>query len=290
MPAHDYRIGASVVCNDGRCGRLVRLVVNPQTQEITGIVVEKGFLLTRDTVVPADAVESADKDEVCLSISGEQLQALPAFSEVDYETLLTEFPRTDEERAEAAKRLAPEGSARPTPGGAFYATPVAARVGYHVSVGVEQGRIVIGRGTTVMRAGEEVGTVDHVLVNPATDTISHLVIDQDIPGGPIVVPVEMVREVSNDAVLLRAEGEALSALPRYQPREPDEIETDLKARLAASGLDIRGVGVHVEQGVVYLTGTAATQSDIQEIIEAARAIPGVIDVENQLGMGEPSRV
>ncbi|MHB0858768.1 MAG: BON domain-containing protein [Anaerolineae bacterium] len=289
MPTHDYRIGASVVCSDGRCGRLFRLVVNPQTREITDIVVEKGFVLTRDTVVPVDLVESADKDEVRLSISGDQLQELAEYTEVNYETLLADFPQTPEERAEAEQRPAPEGAGRPTPGGAFYATPVAARVGYHVPEGVERGKVVISHGTTVMGAGDEIGTVDHVLVDPESDAIAYLVVDQGPLGDTLVVPAEMIAGVSSDAVCLDAGGDALSRLPRYQPREPSQILADIHTRLASSGADTQHVHVQMEEGVVSLTGTVPSRADMERIVEAARGTPGVIDLENELALLERQR-
>lgn len=46
MTGFDFNVGTAVHCGDGRCGRLTR-VVDRDAQEVTDLIVEKGFLLKR---------------------------------------------------------------------------------------------------------------------------------------------------------------------------------------------------------------------------------------------------
>jgi uncharacterized protein YrrD len=73
MIKHDFNIGARVHCRDGDCGQLHKVVVDPQTQRVTDLVVERGFLLTTDLVLPVDVVERAAGENIYLSISSEEL-------------------------------------------------------------------------------------------------------------------------------------------------------------------------------------------------------------------------
>jgi len=55
----DFTIGSKVVCSDGDCGELKRVVVNPVTRTLTHLVVEPRFQQGTGRLVPVDLVESA---------------------------------------------------------------------------------------------------------------------------------------------------------------------------------------------------------------------------------------
>jgi hypothetical protein len=81
MSGFDFKIGAVVHCPDGRCGRLLKVVVDPETREVTDLIVEKGFLLSEDRVLPADAVEEAAADEIHVSVASHELEEFERYDE-----------------------------------------------------------------------------------------------------------------------------------------------------------------------------------------------------------------
>lgn len=50
--------GAEVICPDGTAGQLERLGVRPHSDEITHLIIRRGFLFQRELLVPADLVEA----------------------------------------------------------------------------------------------------------------------------------------------------------------------------------------------------------------------------------------
>ena len=55
-----FKENAEVVTSEGdKIGQIDRLVMDPRSKELTHLVVKKGFLFTKDKVVPLDCVESA---------------------------------------------------------------------------------------------------------------------------------------------------------------------------------------------------------------------------------------
>jgi hypothetical protein len=73
--ATEFTIGSEVVCSDGACGELVRVVVNPVARALTHIVVERKFQQGTGRLVPIDLVESA-AHEVRLRCSTSEFEAL----------------------------------------------------------------------------------------------------------------------------------------------------------------------------------------------------------------------
>lgn len=74
--------GAKVFTADGeRVGAIDRVVLKPDTKEVTHLVVQKGFLFTEDKVVPMSLVGPATEDRVTLREDAGDLQALPDFEE-----------------------------------------------------------------------------------------------------------------------------------------------------------------------------------------------------------------
>src|SRR5919201_5890974 len=63
--------------DDAHVGQIHRVVVDLEREAVTGIVVLKGHLLSRDILVPLEDIEWADKDGVTLGLTRDQLEQLP---------------------------------------------------------------------------------------------------------------------------------------------------------------------------------------------------------------------
>src|SRR6059058_2366295 len=74
-----------VVTADGQeIGRVDRVVVEPDNQEVTDIVVRKGVLLPEDKVIPIELIKSATPDLVTLILDAAHAQSLLPFEELHY--------------------------------------------------------------------------------------------------------------------------------------------------------------------------------------------------------------
>jgi uncharacterized protein YrrD len=76
----NIRKNADVITSRGRkIGRVGRVVLDPQTREVTHIVVKKGQLLTRDKFISIDQIDSATKDHILLRKSTVNPDEFPDF-------------------------------------------------------------------------------------------------------------------------------------------------------------------------------------------------------------------
>src|SRR5579875_3075428 len=141
----DIKIGSAVQCRDGRAGRIIKLVVAPGSKRVTHLVVERGLLLHRDVVVPIERVARTEGDTVVLDMSGDDLNALPAYAEVDFAqpdpTLAASYGHT---REEAVVSLCSY-----TPTGVPLVSSWSGMVQVHTHTGVLEEEMPIGRGTRV---------------------------------------------------------------------------------------------------------------------------------------------
>ena len=69
--------GMHVRAADGSAGTVVELVGDTEVDVFRGVIVSHGFLSSKRTFVPADAVIAVTDDGVALSLTRQQLDDLP---------------------------------------------------------------------------------------------------------------------------------------------------------------------------------------------------------------------
>lgn len=62
LSALDHMPGAEVICPDGAVGQLEMLGVKPHSDEITHLIVRRGFLFQRDLLIPADWIAGVEEE------------------------------------------------------------------------------------------------------------------------------------------------------------------------------------------------------------------------------------
>jgi osmotically-inducible protein OsmY/sporulation protein YlmC with PRC-barrel domain len=274
MAKLDFDIGARVHCKDGDRGRLLKVVVDPYTQRITDLIVEKGFLLTTDRVLPVDMVERTSDGDVYLAISGDALEAYPEYREVEFK-----------EPAPGVKAgVYDKGDVRCWQGAyrVVCTKPVIPMVRKQIYKGVDANLVVIERGMPVKNAQGTVGEVDHLLVDAESGEITHLVVRKGlIPYYPII-PISEVKGVSTGAVSVGLTEKEIDGFARYRSRSADDIKAELQDRLAGLGFNLTHMQIVAGGNIVQLTGWVPSVAAKRHAEAIARAVEGVIDVENLL--------
>ena len=200
-------IGAAVHCDDGRCGRLTRVVIDPSTDRVTALIVEKGFLQREDRVVPVMAVKSASDDQIVLGMHSSALHDFQEYREVDFRVPVERWDRGRYRPEQTRYAVSPyEGVA---------GSGVVPSRRYRFHEGVPFSLKVVGRGTMVRDADGSLGEVDHVLVDCEGQYITHLVVRQGLFSDYVIVPVDAIIEVDDAGILLTLARDEVRALPRF---------------------------------------------------------------------------
>jgi uncharacterized protein YrrD len=278
MSEFDFNVGAQVKCEDGKCGQLLKVVVDPEAQEVTDLIVERGFLLKDDRVLPIELVEDATADEIRLSITGDQLSHFEAYDEKAFEVPGPAW----QQLGAYAKGEAVKWTATATPYGVVTSKPIVPKVRQRVHEGISAKETVVEQGTVVENAQGEVGTVDHVLVDPDSGDIEYYIADRGLLARSVVIPASDVREVTEDVIFVDLGEDELDNLPRYRPPAKASMLKKLQERLEAAPFDFSDVKAVLEGGVLQLSGTVPNVAGKRRAETTARSIEGVVDVENTL--------
>ena len=215
----EYTIGSEVVCSDGACGDLRRVVVNPVARALTHLVVEPRFHEGDGRLVPIDLVDSAA-------------------GEIRLRCTLSEFHALEE--AEETHFL--QGAAGPSWGygqGQMLSLPVFALGmgmrgmggvgGFGMGMGglgmgmggmgmggmgmrgmnmgpqvttedhVPEGEVEVRRGEHVHATDGEIGRIQGFVIDPTDHQLTHVLLDEGHLWGTkrVAVPISAVKDVSD---------------------------------------------------------------------------------------------
>ena len=238
MSKLELREGAGVYTpGDEQVGKVNGFVLDPATNEVTHIVVQKGWLFPDDKVLSFDMIASADEDRVVLKENIGDIDELPAFEETHFisprEADITRQggtrPVEERRRAETIQEDASEGrSAALSVAPAYYWYPPHGYVGYPVGYyglppletvrNIPADTIPVKEGTDIMSSdGKHVGDVERLLVEPNSNKATHFVISQGVFfKDRKLVPTHWVRSVDEDKIHLSVNSELLEQLPSYE--------------------------------------------------------------------------
>jgi uncharacterized protein YrrD len=246
----EFKNGAKVLAADGeQIGRLNRLVINPRSNEVTHIVVEKGWLFPKDKVLPIDWVEKTEEKRVLLRDDVEDLKNLPDFETTHYVAVnedegikdLSAFPdkvlpdvywypplrtywwkpgeylgfRSYFGYPKPPYIDEPSIHARPQPEAQVRERSGVKRV---TEQQVPDGTVAIKEGAKVFdEAGEHVGDISRVLTVPDEPCVTHIVVSKGILfKEEKLVPTTWIADVEEDEVRLAVSGELVNERARKE--------------------------------------------------------------------------
>src|SRR5688572_2475108 len=97
-------------------GKVNRFVLDPATNEVTHIVIQKGWLLPEDKVLPFEMVSAATDERVVLREDVGDFDELPPFEEMQFVRAADEEPGEPAPAADPIYRYAPAYYWYPGPG------------------------------------------------------------------------------------------------------------------------------------------------------------------------------
>lgn len=215
----ELKEGTDVFTSSGeQVGRINRFILHPSTNEVTHIVVQKGWLLPDDKVVPMTMINTATEDRVVLNEEISEFDELPSFEETHYVEL------TADDRPPAER---PVSSFAP----AYYWYPPSGYIGYpafgpgyhggpvETTRNIPEDTIPLEEGSEVVGSdGDQIGNIERLVVDSESHRATHFVISS---GGLLkerkLVPAHWVRSIEENKVQLVVSSKLLDRLPDYQP-------------------------------------------------------------------------
>lgn len=231
--AAEYAIGAEVYCEQGPCGELVRVVVDPIKRAITHLVVEERHGQQVGRLVPIDLVESATEQELRLHCTFDQFASLEAAEE----TKFVQAPGGQWGYGQGQMLMLPFfglggmgmlgglgmgglgmgmgglGMGRMGMGmGGMGTGPSQQAVTYDK---VPPGEVEVRRGQRVHASDGPIGHVRGLVIDPSDHQVTHVLLDEGHLWGKkeVSIPISAVTGVDDDGVRLSLTRAEIADLP-----------------------------------------------------------------------------
>ena len=207
-----------------KVGRIDRVVIDPKSDELTHLVVKKGFLFTTDKVVPIEHVETTTEDRVELKTGPGDPDEFPDFEKTHYIQA--------QESGKFTKRelggIRPLSWYYPLPGGAWWRTGMGVYPGYpqppylrKTELNIPDDTVPLEEGAKVVSSdGEHVGDIERIYADEEEQRATHVMISQGlISKTRKLIPTMWVKQVRDDEVRLSISKNFVEHLPGYAPQD-----------------------------------------------------------------------
>ena len=218
----DFKKNAEVFTHDGKkVGEIDRVVIDPRTNDVTHLVIRRGFLLTEDKVIPVGWFEHSAEKGLILSEDKAAVESLPPFEEVHYAPW----------QEGGVRETYPISMAEPyfwyPPANTYWWNYPAYRhdfdfseppLAVEVDRAVPEGSIALKEGARVVSADHKhVGDVAQVMVDPANKHVTHFVISSGLFfKNHKLVPTAWIDHLDDEEVVLAVNADFLDRLEPYQ--------------------------------------------------------------------------
>lgn len=161
------RFSADIHCQDEVCGQLEKVIFNPETREVTDLVIEKGHLLSTSRIIPVSKIESAVEEVIKISVPKDELADYPEYKE----TYIEEPPEG---------RQLDHSAIMETPYGMKTGAPPIPKVKDLYIEGIADHLAPMGKDTPVKAVDSTVGNVYGVVVTPNKNYIIEVLVHKGL--------------------------------------------------------------------------------------------------------------
>jgi sporulation protein YlmC with PRC-barrel domain len=218
----EFTIGSEVVCSDGGCGDLKRVVVDPVTRTLTHLVVEPRHRLGAGHLVPIDLVASTAAEEIRLRCTGSEFQALEEAEETQF------LPGASGQWGYGQQQMLSWpyyglGMGGMGVGGIGMGGAMGIGAGPQATTfhRVPVGEVEVRRGEHVHATDGAIGRVQGLVIDPSDHHVTHFLLDEGHLWGQkrVAIPISAVTGV-DDGVRLNLTKDDVRDLPAVDVADP----------------------------------------------------------------------
>jgi uncharacterized protein YrrD len=217
--------GDEVYSSQGeKLGDIERVVLDPDTKEVTHLVVGKGFLFKTNKLIAMDMVDPTIENRITLRASKQQLDEFQDFEETHYVNVdQTENPSSDElpagNQVPVSYWYPPINLAWWRAGGTdnpitYPAMPVYVA---RTEQNIPEGTVALEEGAKVMSSDDKhIGNIEQVIIDPQDKRVTHFVVSEGtLLKERKLVPVLWISRIGENEVHLSSSADVLGRLPAY---------------------------------------------------------------------------
>jgi sporulation protein YlmC with PRC-barrel domain len=195
----DIPLNVQVHCADGLCGHSTEVVLDPDTDEITHLVIREHHLPNTERLVPISLVRNATPHLILLDCNKEALAEMEPFVALEAQ------------REEVPHYIGYLGVPMSVPETHWVARRHKA---------IPQGELGVRQRARIEALDGYVGRLDEFLVEPKTEHVTHLVMREGHLWGEkdVMIPVSDIDRVEEEVIYLKLDKQGIEALPTIPVR------------------------------------------------------------------------
>jgi hypothetical protein len=235
--ATEFTIGTEVLCDEGSCGDLVRVVVNPVARAITHLVVEPRSKDGAGRLVPIEFVHSAAVDEIRLRCTMAEFHALETAEETHFLQGGSGQWGYGQDQMLTTPMFGLGGLGAGGLGGMGMGGIGLGMGGIGMGIGaggiggpgpetitedrVPEGEVEVRRGEHVQATDGEIGRIHGFVIDPTDHHLTHVLLDEGHLWGKktVAIPISAVKDV-NLGVRLTITKAEVGDLPEIDLSDP----------------------------------------------------------------------
>jgi uncharacterized protein YrrD len=209
--------GADVYSVQGdRLGTLNRVIIDPNTRQVTHLVIEKGLLFNTNKIVPIDQVDPKNEDRIILNTSEQDLKQFQDFEEDHFVSL--DSADHPEEGVDYSYWYPPPNYAAWRTGMQMVYPPVPSYA-IRTTQNIPEGTVALEEGARVESAdNHQVGSIEQLIVDPQNNHVTHFVISAGLLFKERkLIPVNWISTIGEQEVRLSVNAGTLEKVPAYHP-------------------------------------------------------------------------
>ena len=201
----EFKEGTSVYSSDDKnAGNIHQVVIDPETQSVTHVIILHGLIFKDDKVIPVENVVSASQERVDLNLRLEEIKTMSPLDVKKYSSL--------SDASGSAQSFSPSmGGLYSNPGPQPYVVTETTRT-------IPDELVVLKEGARVISSDEEhVGNVERVYTDSESGKVTRFIVSQGLLlRTKKAVPIEMVDQIEDDEVYLSVGAQQLAELPEVE--------------------------------------------------------------------------
>ncbi len=206
-----------LTADNEKVGEVARLVVDPQTHEISHIVVEQGFIFKESRVLPLTWIDDTTSKAVQLRDDVDDLDTLPPFEEKEF---VTELPEHEEEEDVQVLPLYWYPSHGATGWGPTGGLSLAITSPYMIQTqqNIPEGTVALEEGMQVLDKFEEhIGDVASLFIDEDGERVTHILISKGfLLTEEKRIPAHWITRVLSDSIHLAVSRALIESLPEHE--------------------------------------------------------------------------
>ena len=212
-----FKENAEVVTSKlNKIGHLDRVVLDPETDAVTHLIVKKGFFFREDRVIDAKYVDVTTQDKVVLKKETPRLEECPQFEESEFVPLGSFEDFKNKKSLEAQKFLWYQATVK-MPGDLHRSYPSGDDKPLFYTKkrrNLPDEKIPLKEGANVTDiSGTDLGKIHDILVEPDNFSVTHILVSSGLlKNKNKLIPVNWIKEIFEDSVILYLKEETFENL------------------------------------------------------------------------------